>query len=156
MWYINQTIIMIQRFLIYGFTGWTIEIVFTGLGSMLRGMLSLTGYTYLWMLPIYGMAVFFEPIHDRIRPAPWIIRGIIWTCIILFIEYISGWLLSLLIGFCPWDYTGFSPYSVDGFMRLDFAPFWFLTGLGFEKAHDFLDSLFPNLQAAPLNKLRRS
>lgn len=147
---------MIQRFLIYGLAGWTIEIAFTGFGSMMRGMLSLTGYTYLWMLPIYGMAVFFEPIHDRIRSAPWIVRGIIWTCMILFIEYISGWLLNLLIGFCPWNYTGFSPYSVNGFMRLDFGIFWFFVGLGFEKVHDFLDSVFPGPKAPTLDRAEKS
>ncbi|KUG02433.1 protoporphyrinogen ix oxidase, putative form, hemj [hydrocarbon metagenome] len=132
---------MITRFIIYGFVGWIFEIVFTGTGSLLRGVLSLTGYTYLWMFPIYGMALFLEPVHDRIRSAPWPIRGIIWVSLIFFIEYVSGWLLSNIIGFCPWDYTGFSPYVVDGFIRLDFFPFWFTAGLIFEKIHGFLDSI---------------
>ncbi len=124
----------------YGFIGWIFEIIFTGSGSLLRGSLSLTGYTYLWMFPIYGMAVLLEPVHDRIRPAPWPIRGFIWVSLILFIEYISGWLLIQFIGFCPWDYSGFSPYTVDGLIRLDFFPFWFAAGLIFERIHDFLDS----------------
>ncbi len=142
---------MITRFIIYGFVGWIFEIAFTGAGSLLRGMISLTGYTYLWMFPIYGMAVLMEPIHDRIRSAPWPVRGIIWVSLIFFIEYISGWMLNNVIGLCPWDYTGASPYVVDGFIRLDFLPFWFTAGLIFERIHDFLDSInIPYLSAAAL------
>lgn len=115
--------------------------MFTGAGSLVRGSMSLTGYTYLWMFPIYGLAVLFEPIHDRIRPAPWPVRGIIWVSLIFMIEYFSGWLLRSGIGFCPWDYSGFSPYVVDGYIRLDFAPFWFAAGMGFERLHDYLDGL---------------
>jgi uncharacterized membrane protein len=96
---------MVIRFILYGFLGWILEIIFTGSGSLLRGSISLTGYTYLWMFPIYGLAVFLEPIHDGIRKAPWPIRGLIWAALILVIEYLSGWILIQLIGFCPWDYT---------------------------------------------------
>lgn len=140
---------MIKRFIIYGFIGWIIEIIFTGTGSLLRGSLSLTGYTYLWMFPIYGMAVFFEPMHDRIRSAPWLVRGTVWVSLIFCIEYLSGWLIRSVIGFCPWDYSGWSAYAVDGLIRLDFWPFWFAAGLGFEKIHDFLDSL-PTSHESPV------
>jgi len=51
---------MMTRFLVYGLLGWSLEIFWTGLGSILRGEWRLVGYTYLWMLPIYGLAVFFE------------------------------------------------------------------------------------------------
>jgi uncharacterized membrane protein len=73
---------MVIRFILYGFLGWILEIIFTGSGSLLRGSISLTGYTYLWMFPIYGLAVFLEPIHDGIRKAPWPIRGLIWVALI--------------------------------------------------------------------------
>ena len=132
---------MIIRFILYGFLGWILEIIFTGSGSLLRGSLSLTGYTYLWMLPIYGLAVCLEPIHDGIRKAPWPVRGLIWASLVLVIEYLSGWILIQLIGFCPWDYSGSSLYAVDGLIRLDFAPFWFVAGLIFELIHDSLDQL---------------
>ena len=45
-------------------------------------------------------------------------------------EYLTGTFLKSL-GICPWDYTG-RMLSVDGVIRLDFAPFWFMTGLLFE------------------------
>jgi uncharacterized membrane protein len=126
------------RFIIYGLTGWIIEVVFTGIGSLLSGSTGLTAYTYLWMFPIYGMAVFLEPIHERIRSSPWFVRGVVYAALILMIEYITGWVLQLMLGFCPWDYRGSTSYTIDGFIRLDFFPAWFAAGLLFERLHDFL------------------
>jgi len=74
---------------------------------MLRGDWSLAGKTYLWMLPIYGLGVLLEPIHDYI----------------------------------PWDYSGKTPYSVLGLIRLDYAPAWFVLGLLFERLHDWLKKI---------------
>lgn len=130
-----------KKFLIYGLIGWIAEVIFTGTGSLLAGSMRLTAYTYLWMFPIYGLAVFMEPVHEHIRSSPWVVRGIIWAGLIFTIEYFSGWILELTLGFCPWDYSAFSPYSVDGFIRLDFFPVWFIAGLIFEKIHDYLDSI---------------
>ncbi|MGI5921767.1 MAG: putative ABC transporter permease [Syntrophomonadaceae bacterium] len=90
------------------------------------------------MFPIYGTALLLEPVHDYIRPAPWIVRGFIWVGLIYLIEYLSGWLLLSIIGLCPWDYSNRTPYSIDGFIRLDFFPAWFVAGLIFEKLHDYL------------------
>lgn len=131
----------LYHFIAYGFLGWIIEIVFTGIGSgILKNDLKLTAGTYLWMFPIYGLAVFFEPIHNKIRDMNWWIRGLFWTGLILIVEYISGFILKLLIGVCPWDYGG-NNYSLDGLIRLDYTPFWFIAGFIFEKAHDLIDSV---------------
>ena len=46
-------------------------------------------------------------------------------------EYVTGRLLRSLRA-CPWDYTG-CRFSVDGLIRLDFAPLWFVAGLLFER-----------------------
>ena len=59
-----------KRFLIYGVSGWGLEIMWTGIGSLLRGDLMLSGFSYLWMFPIYGLARFLEPLHDQLRPGP--------------------------------------------------------------------------------------
>jgi len=93
------------------------------------------------MFPIYGLAVFLELVYKRIRCSPLIIRGIIWAGIIFFIEYLSGWILKITIGICPWDYSLYSRYTLDGFIRLDYFPIWFATGLLFEKVSDFLNRL---------------
>ena len=123
---------MIIRFLIYGFAGWCTEIFWTGLGSLLRGDPKLRGWTYLWMFPIYGMAISLEPIHNTIRNWPLLLRGSIYTIIIFIIEYISGWFLKTIIGICPWDYSH-NRFSINGFIRLDYAPAWFVAGLIFEQ-----------------------
>ncbi len=117
------------------------EILFTGMGSLLNASWRLAAHTYLWMFPIYGLAIFLEPFHDRIRSAPWPVRGFIWASLIIGIEYLFGWLLKIFLGFCPWDYSGASLFSLDGFVRLDYTPFWFLAGLIFEHIHDYLDRI---------------
>jgi len=134
---------MVTRFIIYGFIGWIAEVLFTGTGSLLAGSLRLTAHTYLWMFPIYGAALFLEPIHERIRLTPWPVRGFIWAGLIFTIEYLAGWFLEMLIGLCPWDYSGDSSLSINGFIRLDFLPVWFSAGLIFEQIHDYLDKRFP-------------
>ncbi len=115
------------------------EIIWTGLESLIRGDVRLAGTTYLWMFPIYGLAVFLEPIHNRIRHIQWFVRGLTWLGIIWSIEYSTGWIIRGTTGLCPWDYSGSTPYSVNGLIRLDMAPAWFMAGLLFEKLHDLLD-----------------
>ncbi|NLK20509.1 MAG: hypothetical protein GX308_00155 [Epulopiscium sp.] len=126
-----------KRFIIYGLAGWCMEIIWTGLGSFLNGNVTLEAGTYIWMFPIYGLAILLEPIHNKIRKWPVIIRGGVYTALIFFIEYLTGWALQRLIGACPWDYSGTS-FSVNGFIRLDYAPAWFVASLVFEKLHDGL------------------
>ena len=61
----------------------------------------------------------------------WIIRhGILDMVLIFLTEYLTGSLLRRF-GICPWDYTG-RMLQINGVIRLDFAPFWFGTGLLFE------------------------
>lgn len=69
----------------------------------------------------------------RGRPA---VAGPVWRhgindmVLIFTTEYLAGSFLRGA-GICPWDYTG-RVMNIDGLIRLDFAPFWFLTGLLFE------------------------
>lgn len=130
------------RFLIYGFFGWCVEIFWTGLNSLIEGDLKLQAHTYLWMFPIYGLAVFLEPIHNRLRDRPVILRGVIYTLLIYMIEYLTGWFLESSIGFCPWDYSP-NPFSINGYIRLDYAPAWFIASLLFERLHDTLKKIVP-------------
>lgn len=128
---------MVKRFLIYGIAGWTMEIIWTSLHSLITGDIKLQGYTSIWMFFIYGGAVFLEPIHDIIKQWRWHIRGIIWVVIIWGIEYASGLILVNLIGAAPWYYLG--PFAIDNLVRLDYAPAWFAAGLIFEYIHNTLD-----------------
>ncbi len=114
------------------------EIFWTGLGSLVKGDVALRGFSYLWMFPIYGLAIGLEPVHDRIRHLPWYIRGIIWTAFIFGIEFVTGGLISLTVGKIPWDYSGATRCSMAGLIRTDYAPVWFGVGLLFEQVDDFL------------------
>jgi hypothetical protein len=137
-----------QRFLAYGLAGWCSEIVTTGLRSHGRdGDWRLTGTTYLWMLPIYGVAaVLFEPADTAARRAgvPWWARGLAWTGGIYAIEAASGELIRTATGEVPWDYArprGRKPVPRHwrGLVRPSYAPLWFAVGLGMERLHDLLD-----------------
>ena len=110
-----------QRFLVYGALGWCLEVIWTGFGAMLSGDVKLTAHTYLWMFPIYGLVVFFEPVHDRICRWPWIIRGFLWMMLFFAVEYATGWLIRNIVGVSPWNYFD-ARWHVDGLVRLDYAP----------------------------------
>lgn len=140
---------MIIKFFIYGFLGLLVEIFFTGIHSFVSNDYTLIGHTYIWMIFIYGWGALLEKIHDLIRDKNFILRGGIWVVLILSIEFITGILLKKLIGICPWDYTGSSPYQVMGVIRLDYIPYWFVLGLIFEKIHDSLDAFIFKLKMTP-------
>ncbi|MGI6226082.1 MAG: putative ABC transporter permease [Peptococcales bacterium] len=126
---------MIKKFIFYGILGWITEIIWTGLGSLLLGRWTLNSYTYLWMFPIYGCAFFLEYVHEEIREYKWWVRGLVYMTLIFSFEYLTGYILDSLVGACPWDYSG-TPFSVKGYIRLDYAPAWFAAGLLFEQIHD--------------------
>lgn len=128
---------MFKRFIIYGFLGWGIEIFWTGLNSLIEGNVRLIGFTNLWMFLIYGFAVFLEPIHNRIFKWNWIVRGLVWLILIWTIEYSTGFVLRGILSVSPWTYNG--ALAVDGLIRLDFAPLWFIAGFIFEYMHRLLD-----------------
>ncbi|MTI84864.1 MAG: hypothetical protein FH756_13440 [Firmicutes bacterium] len=130
------------KFLIYGLLGWGLEVLWTGLGSGLRGDPRLQATTYLWMFPIYGLAIFLESLHDIVRFYPWYVRGVIWVIVIWVIEFSTGGLIRVLTGSSPWNYAGKTSWHLLGLIRFDMAPVWFVTGLFFERLHDYMDRFF--------------
>ena len=122
---------MRKQFFLCGVTGWCAEIIFTSLGSAIHQDWRLMATTSLWMFPIYGTAAFIPQLYKKIKHLHWFIRGVFYTIGIFVIEYITG---SILCFFhvCPWDYTG-THSNYKGIIRLDYAPFWFLLGLFYER-----------------------
>ena len=143
---------MTIRFVIYGMLGWCAEIVFTAITHRLRGRRAdwrLEGTTYLWMFPLYGLiAPLYEPVHDRLRSRSWPVRGLVYTVGFFLVEFLGGAAIKRLIGVCPWDYSRHTRWHVRGLIRLDYAPIWFLAGLGLEPVHDFLVRLTPEIRRA--------
>jgi len=106
------------------------EVLWTGLGSLLRRDFTAASNTSIWMFFIYGCAAFFTPLIDTIYPLPMLVRGLIYALCIFVIEYISGMALRAA-DICPWDYTG-AKTAIYGVIRLDYAPAWMAAGLFFE------------------------
>ena len=128
---------MWKRFIIYGLLGLCAEVLWNGFNAMLAGDVLLRGTTCIWMFPIYGLAVFLEPVHYRIKHLPLVVRGGIYMVIIFAVELISGLLLRWVLGTCPWNYTSKS-MSILGIITLEYAPVWMVLGIAFEKIHDFI------------------
>jgi len=137
-----------QRAVVYGLAGWCSEVVATGLRSHGRdGTWRLTGTTYLWMFPVYGLAaVGFEPAERVLRGAGWRWwhRGLVWTAGIFAVEATSGAALRTVTGEVPWDYSRSRgrkpvPRHWRGLVRPDYAPVWFAVGLGMEQLRELLD-----------------
>ena len=108
---------MKKRFIFCGLVGWCLEIFWTGLKSLQRRQMKLMGHSSIWMFPIYGMAFLFAPISRLLNGKSVWVRG--------------GMFLKKR-GLCPWDYSH-AKLNVNGVIRLDYAPVWFLTGLLYEK-----------------------
>ena len=117
--------------LLCGLTGWCMEILWTGLHSILSGELTMTGKTSLLMFPIYGCGAIIRPLSGKLSAVPLFVRGCIYTVGFFFVEFISGALLRCF-HMCPWDYSN-TPLNYRGLIRPDYAPLWFGAGLFFEK-----------------------
>lgn len=122
---------MKKQFLLCGFTGWCLEIFWTGVHGLFAGDSTMMGKTSLLMFPIYGCASFIGPIYRKIRSVPLFFRGCLYTLGIYFTEFATGSLLSVF-HMCPWDYSH-TPLNYKGLIRFDYAPVWFVTGIIFEK-----------------------
>ena len=100
------------------------------------------------MLPLYGFgALLFEPAHEALRAQAWLVRGAIYMLGIFAVEYLAGFTLERATGRCPWDYS-YNRTSIGGYIRLDYAPVWFVFGLGLERVHDLVRALESPLRAA--------
>lgn len=127
-----QGVFVLKRnFILCGLFGWCIEILWTSFEKFRRRDMKLIGNTSIWMFPIYGMASFFAPISRFIKKSNVLIRGLVYMISIFTAEYTTGYILKKH-DMCPWDYSK-SKYNINGLIRLDYAPLWFIVGLIFEK-----------------------
>lgn len=120
-----------QNFIRCGVIGWFMEILVTAFESFRRREPGLVGHTSLFMFPIYGAACLLRPLCLLLSGLHWIVRGLIYMSCIFGAEYASGRFLKKK-GQCPWGYDH-AGWNIDGVVRLDYAPAWFLVGLLFER-----------------------
>jgi uncharacterized membrane protein len=125
---------VLRRFLGYGFVGWALEVAFTAVtGSLPIRDRHLRGHSYLWMLPIYGAGgLLLERLHDRLAHlgVPRWARSLAYTGGIYGLEFGSAALLNRTVGVVPWRYL--NGLHIRGYVRLDYAPFWYACGWLFE------------------------
>ena len=93
-----------KDFFLCGFTGWCLEILWTGLHSLVTGHFTMMGKTSLLMFPVYGLAALIRPAYYKLARFPVMVRGIIYSCGIFFVEFLSGSFFQKL-HICPWDYS---------------------------------------------------
>ena len=135
-----------ERAAVYGVLGVAGEVTFTALrdlGAAATRTPRLEGRSYLWMLPIYGLAAFlFEPLHSAVAHRPAWQRAAAYAAGIMGVEMATGTALRRTVGVVPWDYMGHSRWVVGtGAVRLDYAPLWAVAGLGLERVHHALDAV---------------
>jgi uncharacterized membrane protein len=121
---------MIKNFFTCGLVGWCLEILFTAFNGLKKKDFQLKGNTSLWMFPIYGLAAFFRPVYHFIRKWPVALRGLFYTVCIFTTEFLTGTALKKR-KLCPWNYEN-EPFNIKGLIRIDYAPYWFGTGLLYE------------------------
>ncbi|MBI4669421.1 MAG: hypothetical protein HY747_09620 [Elusimicrobia bacterium] len=135
----------ICSWIFFAMIGLSGEAIFKGTSKIIHDIASGRGIdwelpckTWLWSIFVYGLsaAVCFHPAAMEfigVLQWPWPWRGLFYAAAIFAVEFFWGCLLDKTIGFCPWDYRP-ARFAVRGYIRLDFAPFWFAFGFLLEKA----------------------
>ena len=99
---------------------------------------SLTGKTYVWMFPIYILIpLAMGPIIKFLKERPLVLRLIIYVLGIYIVEFSTGFLLELITGKCPWEYT--SGWHIMGYIRLDYFPSWLAFAFIIEYLYLYID-----------------
>ncbi len=123
--------------------GFTTEVFFTAIYDNALDWndrsIRLEGYTFLWMAPIYALIPILFPIGFKLfGHMHLIVRAFLYMVGIFIIEFIAGFILETITGYCPWDYTGKSNYEIMGYIRLDFFACWMVFGIVVEKFLKYL------------------
>lgn len=134
--------------LIFGCLGITTEIFFTSFTDLFINIsngqnfdLKLQGKSYAWMFIIYGSTpILYHLLFDYVEKWPTLFRLILTVSIIYIIEYISGYILEIATGACPWKYD--KGWHINGFIRLDYAPFWLIFAFFLEKIYLLTSSMY--------------
>lgn len=128
---------LLWSLILYGCAGWIVEILFTGVHSLITKNWRGTAQTYIWMAWIYGLgAISLKAIKDNIVLSDnfylnaALMSIMLYTPLIFGIEFLSGLALKKLVGRIPWEY-GPSRFSAMGLVRFDYAPYWAILGFVF-------------------------
>jgi len=127
------------RAFIYMIAGVAGEVVFTAIERFIQKHdKHLEGHTQLWVMPLYALVgVFvFEKIHYYLMDYNIFLRFCAYAFVALFCEFVAGFFDKQLTGIIPWEYKG--RFSVLGYIKLTYFPFWGIMGLYFELIHNLI------------------
>ena len=120
-----------KDFFLCGFTGWCLEILWTGLHSLVTGHFYYDGQNLSSDVPCLRTCSTDPSGLLQACPLSGYGTGGSFTAAgFFFVEFLSGSFFQKL-HICPWDYSHV-PLQYKGVIRLDYAPLWFFTGLFFE------------------------
>jgi hypothetical protein len=173
------------RFLVYGTVGLASEIFFYNLTRWARltpllawafrfdwsvdprlglegiwkaPQVALFGQVSLWMFFVYALCSLFliEPLYRRLKRAPFLARGLVYSLAILGYEWIAGQALKALTGMSIWIYA--DPWAINGTTSLALLPVWIGTGLVAEALYRGMAVLAPLVvtASAPTTEIRAS
>lgn len=122
--------IMFFKFLKFATLGIATEVIFTAITENIHRLKngekwdwSLMGFTYVWMIPIYGLIAFLGPyVIEPIQGHNIFLRLFSYALLILLVEYSTGFILRIITGKCPWHYS--TGWHVHNLIRLDYIPLW--------------------------------
>ena len=85
---------MKKAFILCGLTGWCMEILWTGLHSILSGELTMTGKTSLLMFPIYGCGAIIRPLSDKLSDfSSWNLSAVLFCAVFICVPGTTATLL---------------------------------------------------------------
>lgn len=130
---------------IFACIGISTEIVFTSLSKLVNTFIAdsaidwaLSGKTYLWMFLIYASIPFlFKLFNPLVEKYHFLLKVLIAVLVVYIVEFSTGFLLEIITGVCPWKYT--EGLHIMGYIRLDYAPFWFIFGAMIVWIYQLLD-----------------
>lgn len=133
----NQGLPIVSKLMFYGLIGFFTEVVFTAVWMFIdpkyEAAWTLHGYTSLWSFPMYGISIYImENMFLRLHDKHLLIRIIAYVCWTYTWEFTTGMILRQFNA-CPWNYSGYTKYNVNGLITLDYAPLWSLATAACEK-----------------------
>lgn len=126
---------LLVQMLLFGVLGLGLECIFTGAWAFVaERKTNLMGYSSIWYIPLYALApLFFSLAHAYIFPLPLLVRGILYVPLFFAVEYTAMFALRKLLGASPSEDSYYqSDWNINGLIRLDFAPAFFVLGLVLE------------------------
>jgi hypothetical protein len=149
----------VLKFLAYGALGIQIEVLFTGLYSLIHRHWKLTSKTYLSMYLVYGASGFLlQWLSQLLADVSLPVRATIYLLVIYGAEATFGIALSRATallqkyfggtggGQIPWHY-GLSAWTPMGLINLKYAPYWFVLALCFDWLSGILERVAITLTA---------